>query len=149
MNVNEDKHEGACFCGQVRLEVTGKAVVSGYCHCHSCRKWHAAPINAWTLWPSDAVQIIAGEDKVHAFNLQGEGGTSTRLSCTSCGGAVANMKPQLSMTIVYAMTLADSSYKFEPALHIFYAERVEDMSDSLPKFVDVPTEYGGSGELIE
>ena len=72
---------------------------------------------------------------------------SRRITCTVCGGCVANEKPQLDMVAVYPMTLFGSAYRFEPTMHIFYSEGVLDMSDGLPKFVDVPDTFGGSGEL--
>ena len=149
METDNRKYEGTCFCGKVKIQVKGTAAAAGYCHCHSCRKWHGAPINAWTIWPDDAVEITQGQDLIHTFNMQGKDGPSTRLSCKTCGAAVANQKPQSSMTVVYAMTLAESDYSFEPALHIWYAERVLDIADTLPKFVDLPIEYGGSGDLID
>jgi len=37
---------------------------------------------------------------------------------------------------------------FRPGLHINYAETVLPMRDGLPKFKDVPAEFGGSGEQI-
>ncbi len=57
--------------------------------------------------------------------------------------------PQTNMIAVYPMTLAGSALKYEPTLHIFYSERVMDIRDELPKYADMPEEYGGSGELIE
>ena len=33
--------------------------------------------------------------------------------------------------------------------HIFYRSRVMDMNDDLPKFVDLPKEAGGSGEMFK
>jgi hypothetical protein len=53
------------------------------------------------------------------------------------------------MTVVYAMTLADSGLVFAPASHIFYSERVMDFADSLPKFADMPERMGGSGKRLE
>ena len=50
-------YDGSCFCGAVRLIVTGEPVAMGYCHCESCRSWSAAPINAFTLWKPDAVVV--------------------------------------------------------------------------------------------
>jgi hypothetical protein len=37
---------------------------------------------------------------------------------------------------------------FEPALHVNYQETVLPMKDGLPKYRDVPTDLGGTGELI-
>lgn len=36
-------YEGACFCGSVKIEVSGEPHAMGYCHCASCRSWSAAP----------------------------------------------------------------------------------------------------------
>jgi hypothetical protein len=44
-----ETHRGSCFCGAVELTVTGAPEVMGYCHCSSCRKWSAGPVNAFTL----------------------------------------------------------------------------------------------------
>ena len=57
----------------------------------------------------------------------------------------------MGMTAVYPMTLAgpQDTFKFEPAFHIFYEERVMDVGDGLPKFVDVPEQFGGSGKTVE
>ena len=41
-----------------------------------------------------------------------------------------------------------SSSKFEPMLHVFYAEKVVSIKDGLPKMKDVPAEMGGSGETL-
>jgi hypothetical protein len=30
-------HKGECFCGAVKVEVSGEPEAMGYCHCRSCR----------------------------------------------------------------------------------------------------------------
>jgi hypothetical protein len=47
---------------------------------------------------------------------------------------------------VYAATIP--TLAFTPGVHINYAETVLPMRDGLPKFKDVPAEFGGSGETI-
>ena len=59
--MNTTKHEGSCLCGSVKLEVLGAPATAGICHCESCRIWHAAPFNAWTLWKNENVRITQGE----------------------------------------------------------------------------------------
>ena len=53
-------HFGSCFCGVVKLEVTGSPEAMGYCHCRSCRSWSAGPVNAFSLWKPEAVRITRG-----------------------------------------------------------------------------------------
>ena len=50
-------YRGACFCGAVQLEVSGKPEAMGYCHCRSCRSWSGGPVNAFTLWKPEAVRV--------------------------------------------------------------------------------------------
>jgi hypothetical protein len=47
---------------------------------------------------------------------------------------------------VFAATLP--TLKFEPGIHINYAETVLPMRDGLPKIKDFPAEFGGSGEQV-
>jgi len=60
-------HLGTCFCGAVRLEVTGAPEAMGYCHCRSCRSWSGGPVNAFSLWKPEAVQITSGNEHVATF----------------------------------------------------------------------------------
>jgi len=87
---------------------------------------------------------IEGETKSSTHNSE-----SQRISCTNCGGNVANDKPTKGLMVVYPMTLVESDLKFEPTFHIFHRERVMDVADGLPKFLDAPKEAGFSGMLDE
>ena len=60
-------HVGSCFCGAVKLEVTGSPEGMGYCHCRSCRSWSGGPVNAFTLWKPEAVRVTAGAEHVATF----------------------------------------------------------------------------------
>src|ERR1700730_15875149 len=64
---NAMSHSGKCFCGSVEFSVTGEPAAMGYCHCSSCRDWSAAPVNAFALWPLDAVKITKGADKIGTY----------------------------------------------------------------------------------
>ncbi len=138
-----DRYHGSCYCGATKATVSGDPVSAAYCHCHSCRKWHAAPINAWAAWPTASV-TISGETITSSHNNE-----SRRISCANCGGCVANGKPTPDLMVVYPMTLAESGWNFKPGFHMFYEERVMDVNDRLPKFVDAPKEFGFSGKLID
>jgi len=134
-------YRGSCFCGDVEFTVTGAPAGMGYCHCSSCRVWSASPINGFTLWPIDAVQIVKGE--LATFNKSER---SYRKWCQRCGGHVMTEHPHWKLIDVYAGVMPD--FPFQPGVHVNYAERVLSVKDGLPKFKDVPTEMGGTGETI-
>ena len=136
-------HKGRCFCGAVELEVSGDPVAMGYCHCSSCREWSAGPVNAFTLWPTAAVHITRGADRIGSYHKTEK---SIRQWCTACGGHLMTEHPHWSLTDVYAAILPD--VRFMPVVHVNYAETVLPMRDGLPKQRDFPAEMGGSGQLM-
>ena len=138
-----DVHKGQCFCGAVRLEVSGSPEAMGYCHCESCRSWSGAPVNAFTLWKPDSVKITKGAEHLGTFQKTE---LSHRQYCQLCGGHLMNAHPPLGLVDVYAATLP--SLTFEPGVHVNYAETVLPMKDGLPKLKDFPAELGGSGEVL-
>lgn len=140
---NEKTYNGGCFCGAVQLTVTGAPAAMGYCHCDSCRKWSAGPINAFSLWKPEAVAVTKGAENIGTYNKTEQ---SYRKWCKSCGGHLFTVHPGFGLTDVYAAVIPD--FPFEPHLHVFYAESVLRVQDGLPKMQDVPSEMGGSGNTL-
>jgi len=139
-----DKHTGACFCGAVRIEVSGAPEAMGYCHCASCRSWSAGPVNAFTLWKPENVKVTQGNEHLGHFMKTP---ASDRKFCTRCGGHVMTDHPTFGLTDVYAATIPTVAFK--PGVHVNYAETVLPIRDGLPKLRDFPAELGGSGVAID
>ncbi|MEM7188193.1 MAG: GFA family protein [Pseudomonadota bacterium] len=137
-----DTYTGTCYCGAATVTVEGPPLMAGLCHCYSCRKWHAAPINAFAAWPAEKV-VITGDVIETDVNP-----VSVRTSCAKCGSCIANGKPKRGTVVVYPMALAGSNVPYKPTLNLFYEERVMDVADGLPKFVNGPKAIGGSGEKV-
>lgn len=143
METMSGSHSGACFCGAVQIRVTGQPVAMGYCHCRSCRSWSGGPVNAFSLWPPEAVEVVAGAEHLAAYNKTE---MSHRKFCRLCGGHLMAAHPPLNMVDVFAATIPDLA--FAPGVHVNYAETVLPMRDGLPKLKDFPAEFGGSGETV-
>ena len=138
-----ETYEGSCFCGAVKLTVTGEPAAMGYCHCNSCRTWSAGPVNAFSLWNSDSVKLTKGADNLGSYNKTAN---SHRKWCKSCGGHVMTVHPAWGLTDVFAAVIP--AFAFKPALHVHYGETVLPIRDGLPKQKDVPKEMGGSGAIV-
>ena len=136
-------HTGSCFCGAVEIRVTGEPAAMGYCHCEDCRSWSAGPVNAFTLWPKDKVEVTRGADKLGKFQ---KSENSIREFCTVCGGHLMTEHPLWGLVDVYAATVPTVS--FVPGIHVNYASSVLRIRDGLPKMRDFPAEMGGSGETM-
>jgi hypothetical protein len=139
-----DVYSGSCLCGRVQLEVTGSPIAAGYCHCETCQTWHAAPVNAYAVWNDESVRVVQGEESLS----QHRHGRSHRHWCTQCGSGVLN-RLRRGRSVVYAAILSGSGYVHKAEFHIHCDEAILDLSDGLPKFVDLPAEFGGSGERID
>lgn len=136
-------YTGRCFCGDVEVKVSGEPAIMGYCHCRSCRDWSAAPVNAFTIWKPENVKVTKGAGNLGGFNRTER---STRQWCKTCGGHVLTEHPHMGVVDVYAATIPD--FPFKPAIHVHYQETVLRVRDGLPKMKDLPTGFGGSGDVL-
>lgn len=134
------EHHGSCFCGTVQFTVSGEPAAMGYCHCESCRHWSAGPLNAFSLWKPEALTVTKGADHIGTYNKTP---ISYRKWCKACGGHVFSDHPTMGLVDVYAAVIP--SLRFQPAVHVNYAEKVLSVRDGLPKMKDFPAEMGGSG----
>jgi len=140
---NVNAHQGSCFCGAVRFEVSGEPAAAGYCHCTSCRHWSAGPVNAFTLWKPDALKVTHGAESIGSYHKTP---ISHRKWCTQCGGHMFTDHPTMGLVDIYAAMLP--SLSFEPGVHVNYQEAVLHIRDGKPKFKDMPSEMGGSGVTL-
>jgi hypothetical protein len=136
-------YTGACFCGAVQLAVSGEPAGMGYCHCDSCRQWSAAPVNAFTLWKTDAVRVTKGGDRIGTYNKTDR---SYRKWCKACGGHLFTEHPHWGLTDVYAAVIPD--FPYQAGVHVNYQETTLHLQDGLPKMKDLPKEMGGSGATV-
>jgi hypothetical protein len=136
-------YSGTCFCGAVEIHVNGQPNAMGYCHCRSCRSWSGGPVNAFTLWSPEAVQVTRGTEHVATYHKTE---LSHRQYCRVCSGHLMTLHPTLKMIDVFAATIP--GLVFTPQVHVNYAETVLPMRDGLPKLKDFPAEFGGSGEVM-
>ena len=141
--MEDTTYRGSCFCGAVEISISGAPAAMGYCHCESCRKWSAGPVNAFTLWRLGTISVTKGAELVDSYSKTK---FSERKWCKTCGGHLYTDHPLWELTDVYAATIPD--FPFKPALHVNYQETVLHVRDGLPKMRDMPKDMGGSGETL-
>ena len=115
----------------------------GYCHCESCRHWSACPVNAFTLWKPEAVEITQGANNIGSYSKSPQ---THRKWCKTCGGHILSEHPTMGLTDVYAAVIPD--FPFKPGVHVNYQETVLRIHDGVTKLKDFPAEMGGSGESV-
>ena len=137
-------YHGSCFCGAVQFTVSGEPAGMGYCHCESCRSWSAGPVNAFTLWKPEAVQVTQGAEQHRHV-------TTRRRTAIASGARPAAATSSPSIPAWGSSTCTRRSFRTSrtrPGVHVNYQETKLRIKDGLPKMKDVPKEMGGSGVLI-
>ena len=98
-------------------------------------------MSTFTLWKSANVEVVKGAELVGRFNKTE---MSDRQYCTRCGGHLMTKHPTLGLTDVRAEVI--STLRFEPVVHLNYAEAVLSTKDGITKLRDFPAAVGGSGQ---
>lgn len=151
-------YEGGCYCGALRFAAKGPVQFSMVCHCSICRSLQGSAFGALvSFFGADSFEITKGQDKAKEFLSPM---SYTRRFCSDCGSRVTisfeKSEIESPMVGVYTTALdelraggAAVSDVFEPKYHAFYADRLYDISDGKPKFVDMAAEFGGSGKTLD
>ena len=134
---------GNCYCGTIKVEVSGEPVGMGFCHCDSCKSWSGTCMQPFALWMPGSVRLVAGADRLGSTNKTAQ---VYRKFCTACGGHVMAELATSGLTNLYPSMLP--ALHFAPQLHLYYGEKVVSMADGLPKYRDLPAQYGGSGTTL-
>ena len=138
-----DKIKGRCFCGAVEIRASGEPVAMGYCHCKDCASWSATPMNSYSLWGPDQLEITKGKENIETFSKTEH---SKRKFCKKCGGHLFTDHPDSNLVDIFAVIL--EGFKFKPSIHVNYESKTVSVKDGLPKFKDLPEEFHGSGEIL-
>ncbi len=140
--------EGQCLCGAITWKINSEPISLIYCHCDSCQKSHSALMVAIALFQADDVALTGETTSLSVSKRQH---SAIRHSCPSCGTRVANTpagERNIQLLAIFP-SLCTSTKWFLPTMHIFYEDRSIDVSDDLPKYLDLPVEFGGSGQTAD
>ncbi|WP_461521787.1 GFA family protein [Porticoccus sp.] len=124
-----------CSCNSVELTLSGEPKVKAYCHCIDCRELLNSPFSPVTAWEEDNAAIVKGADSVTVY--QHPTLRMRKYFCSNCGEVLFNTNcvdwrvvPQLLIAKNYDHQLPE---ELTATAHIFYEQRVVDISDELPK----------------
>jgi uncharacterized protein YndB with AHSA1/START domain len=133
--------EIACLCRSLRLRLHAAPQIGFWCHCADCRAAQGAAYVGVALYPSEAVEVVAGEVATHTIrNLP-------RSFCPRCGTRMFARVPGIDTTGVVATRLPEGAFK--PAFHIHCAEAVAPVHDGLPHYATLPSLFGGDDRTID
>ena len=128
-----------CSCGAVEVTLTGQPTLQYYCHCDDCQAVHGAAY-ACVLYPAESV-LVSGETSALVLK------TSPRTKCRRCGTYLFAEVPGHSIRGVNGALLPEGT--FQPQFHMQCRYARDPIKDELPHFTSLPSQFGGSGELMQ
>jgi len=137
MQGQQEKHQGGCYCGAVRYEITGPPAWSGHCHCRSCQRALGGAFVTWAKVAAENFAVTKGTIK-----FCGKTPGIKRGFCGDCGttltyGAEQEVDGQSWQADAWfsAATLDDPSIA-DPKTHVYVSHRQPwiKLADGLPAF---------------
>ena len=136
----EARYEASCHCGTVRYCVSSDPVDAKICHCIMCQKLHGAPMQWAAIFHKHHVRFSAGLNQLRFFNgtlNKAERILPCKVSCSLCGALIADEGREMWLgfpSLFDFGTPPKIPEAFNPTCHIFYASKLIDMDDGLPKW---------------
>lgn len=146
--------------------ITGQDKIVEYVH----PRLGEAVIGKWNLLTQDEKlhefqhgALFGGEDIEHTPHEVETGGHAYRLSCGVCGSKIGQMPNEKALIVFPPVVFMNEEEcvggsqpgqrlpeSLKPNMHIYYKARaVENISDDLPKYMDKPKKFGGTGLKFE
>lgn len=128
-------YDVTCSCGTVAMQLTGELRVRGHCHCNACRALLDTPYHSVNAWNPEQVFVTKGEDHLKGF--QHPDLTMKKVYCETCGDVLWNTNKMDWRVVSQHLMARNNGGALPEALqsqsHFFYANRIIDVDDDLPK----------------
>jgi hypothetical protein len=108
------KHEGGCFCGNVRYVFEGEDIPVADCHCSMCRRTSGAAYVTWLVVPEDSFRYTKGEPTLFRSSADG-----SRYFCDQCGTPICCTNTTHEGIVDVTLGSLDEPEKFTPTFSIF------------------------------
>jgi hypothetical protein len=134
------RFKAACYCRAVQIEVCADPQDAKICHCRACQTLHGAPMQWAAIFNKKDVRITRGMECLQFYNNElavNKRVLPCKVSCRKCGTPIADegRRMWLAFPSLFDFGLPPKIPKsFIPSCHIFYASRVVDINDGLPKW---------------
>ena len=134
------RYEARCFCGAVVYEVGAEPVDAKICHCRNCQVLHGAPMQWAVIFRKRDVRFVSGTEQLRFFHVPSARHTRElpcKVSCSVCDTLIADEGRRMWLafpTLFDFGTPAQVPDSFRPTCHIFYASRVLEIDDGLPRW---------------
>lgn len=128
--------KGSCLCKAIEYEIDQLDGPIGHCHCHTCRKAHAAAFTSTAWVRRGHFRWTKGLDRLSSFESSPG---KLRYFCSSCGSHLLADRSEQPHVILRVATLDDDP-GFRPVGHIWVSHDVRWLSDEgvVPRYAEWP-----------
>ena len=133
-------HAGGCYCGKVRFEVSGPAVMKAQCHCRPCQYITGGGPNFFMMVPETAYTFTQGT--VSQFERDDIDNPRLREFCPTCGTHLTTRIRDRGLVVVKIGTLDDPATAFGRPKVAIHCKNLPDyhlIPEGLPAFAELPT----------
>ncbi len=130
---------GACYCGEVRYQVSGEPTLRLICYCRECQYITGGSPNVVLGMPSANFHYTHGQPK--DYSRPDLAAPVTRQFCGSCGTHLITVSPRLPDSVLVKVgTMDDPKLFHKPLMGIFAADKqlFHELPDQIPIFEGRP-----------
>jgi hypothetical protein len=130
-------YRGACLCGRIRYEYSGRFGTPIFCHCQQCRKAQGTAFATNVPIEVAKLNIVGGEELLKAYESSPG---KKRVFCSVCGSALFSHRDDNPDVVRLRMGTLETAIDFKPVAHFFVGSKAEwyDIHDDLPQFAERP-----------
>ncbi|TRX87960.1 hypothetical protein FHL15_011164 [Xylaria flabelliformis] len=137
----EKRHTAHCHCGRVKYWLSReKPLAAKFCHCIDCQALHGAPFQWAAIFHKEDLHFENGAEGLafyHSPTKSTHYELPVKVSCAYCHSPIMDEGRKMVLMFPGIIKFANAEDKklFDPQCHIFYSQRVVDLSDGKPKWV--------------
>jgi hypothetical protein len=117
MSEDVDCQKGECRCGQVRIRVTAKPVITMACHCAGCQRMSASAFSLSALYASASFEVVEGEPVIGGLH-----GSTRHFFCPNCMSWLFTRPEGLDGFVNVRATMLDNAQDYAPFMETYTSE---------------------------
>lgn len=111
--MSEHQYRVQCQCGQLSIQLEGKAKFVNACACRNCQRGASGPLGMGIFFSEDTLKHQTGVAKTYT-RATDKGGDATQYFCPECGAKIYWRTPAVPNCIGVSWGAMDEPQHFKP-----------------------------------
>jgi len=120
MSENALPWEGGCRCGQVRLKISAKPLLTMACHCTGCQKMSSSAYSLSAAIPAEGFEVTRGEPAIGGLH----GPEAHHYFCPYCMTWMFTRPEGMDWFVNVRATMFDDTSWFAPFIETWTSEKL-------------------------